>query len=579
MKKLFSTLILATLAGCQGIPLDEQGRQAESLSDKAPAMPFAEPEKPTRELNSELVFDYLVGEIGARMGRFDAATEAYLAAAENAEDAYAAERATRLALHQKDLETARQAAAQWARLAPNNLEARRFLGVLLLRKGETGLALEQFDAMRRIADAEGKDGLLQVAAVLAGEPDYKAARQMFARLAAEDAHSPGALYASAVLNTAQHRYAEAKSDLREALSQKPAWALARVLLSRVLVADKHSSEALTVLSEGVELAPRNQLLRTSYARLLVAMGQYEQALEQFRELHRQSPDDQETLYGYAMLATQQEQWGVARGLWQKLRGEPKYYAEATYFLAQIEESEDNKQLALGLYRSVNKGPLVVDASIRAANLMRETGDTDAARSLLQRVRKKNPKRSTDLYLAEAQLLQASKAPKETILGVYEEALRATPDNVDLLYNRGLYYSELGRYAAMEADFRAVLRKDPQNANALNALGYMLAEQNIRLQEARGYVEQALKMDPDSSAILDSMGWVLYRLGELEAARGYLQKAYAKDPDDEIAAHLIEVLWAEGDKRGARALFRSARKDAPESPHLMILEGQLFTGSR
>ncbi len=509
MKKLCLTLLLAALGGCQTLTPGGQPVQPKTASAAPPQKAFPEPEQVGKELNAELLFDYLVGEMGARAGKFSLAGEAYLAAAESARDAYAAERATRIALHRKDLETARVAAALWVELAPNNLEARKLYAVLLLRKGMSDKAQVQFEAMRRIAEVGGKDGLL----------------------------------------------------------------------SRVLVVQKRTEAALKVLTEGLDLNPDSTLLRTSYARLLVAVGKYKEALAQFGELYRLTPDDVDTLYGYAMLASQQEQLALARGLWQKLRNEPKYYPEATYFLAQIEESDGKRQLALGLYRSVNKGPLVVDASIRAANLMRELGQKAQARALLERVHSTHPGRAVDLYLAEAQLLQAMKAAPGEVLAVYRSALREAPGNVDLLYNRSLYYSGIGRYQAMEADFRSVLKKDPRNANALNALGYMLAERNTRLKEARGYIEQALAVNPDSAAILDSMGWVLYRLGELDAAREYLQKAYAREADDEIAAHLIEVLWAAGDKRKARELFRSASQEAPDSPHLTVLKGQLFTGGQ
>ena len=140
-----------------------------------------------------------------------------------------------------------------------------------------------------------------------------------------------------------------------------------------------------------------------------------------------------------------------------------------------------------------------------------------------------------------------------ILSLYEEALKALPGNTDLLYGRGLYYSGLGDFAAMERDFRQVLKQDPQHADAFNALGYMLAQQNVRLQDARHYIEQALQLKPDSPAVLDSMGWVLYRLGQIEAAHDYLQRAWQRDHDAEITGHLIEVLWALGERRKARRL--------------------------
>jgi tetratricopeptide (TPR) repeat protein len=576
VRKIILTSLLALLSGCQTLSPGLHDKPQAAAVEKPVVLPFAEPAPTGGDLSAEMVFDYLVGEIGARRGDFATALDGYLGAAEEAHDAYAAERATRLALHMGDLDTAREAAALWVQAAPNSEEARKLYAVLLLRKGYTEEAFSEFQAMRRIDDAQGKDGLLQVVVVLAGEPDHDAARTMFGRLVADHPDTPESLYAGALLDAAQDRHAQAEAALDKVLSAKPDSPEARVLLSRVLVAGQRTDAALEVLAKGLAYQPDNPLLLNSYARLLVALGKYEQALQQFRDLHRQSPDDLTVTYGYAMLASQQEAWDEARGLWQELRNEPKFYAEATYFLAQIEEATDHPQLALGLYRSVNKGPLVADAAIRAASLMQRLGQIDAARTLLQDARKGNAKRAVDLYLAEAQLMQLAKAPAADILSVYGEALKTNPDNLDLLYNRGLYYSELGDYPSMERDFRAVLKLDPHNVNALNALGYMLAEQNIRLQEARGYVEEALQRNPDSAAILDSMGWVLYRLGEFEAAREKLEQAYAKDADAEIAAHLIEVLWASGDKQAARSLLRSASEKAQDSPYLSTLRERLLT---
>lgn len=541
-----------------------------------PVLPFEAPEPVQRELDSELLFDYLVGEIGARQGEFRLAQQGYLDAALEASDAYAAERATLLALHVKDLDAAREGAALWTQFAPNSQDARKYLGVLLLRQDRFEEAFAQFSAMRRIGDALGEDGRLQVATVLAGEPDRDLARRMLDRVLAGDPEAPEALYASALLDTTHGRLPQANEALVKALRAKPDWPMARLLLSRVLVARKAPQLALEVLSNGVGLQPDNEQLRQSYARLLVADGKNAQALEQFRELHGLSPEDTEVSYGYAMLATDQKAWREARELWQQLREEPKYRAEAGYFLAQIEEHEGNDELALELYRSIDEGSLMTDAAIRAARLLQKSGELEEARILLREARAANPKRAIDLYLTEAQLMQSGNLAVDAVLEIYAEALWHHPSDDDLLYNRGLYYSEIGRYDSMEADFRAVLDRDPKNVNALNALGYMLAEQNIRLLEARAYIEQALSQEPDLAAILDSMGWVLYRLGELEDALGYLQKAYHKEPDAEIAAHLVEVLWVLGDRDAADGLLRAAKRDHPDSPFLTPLRERLVT---
>lgn len=580
MQKIILTLLLSTLAaGCQTLQPTRESSAPAKVAEKTPVLPFEAPEPTHEELDGELLFDYLIGEIGMRRGDFSAALQGFLEAAETTGDAYAAERATRLALHTKDLDSAIRGASLWTQYAPNSMDARKYYGVLLLRRGRLDEAFAELDAMRRIADAEGKNGLLQVTAVLAGEPGRERARAMFERLVADAPDAPESLYARALLDTAHGHYPEAQEDLERALDARPEWPQARVLLSRVLVASKKPEEALAVLSAGVKLQPDNKLLRNSYARLLVANHRYDEALEQFRALHRLSPEDTEISYGFAMLATQQQVWDEARGLWQQLRKEPKYSAEATYFLAQIEENAGHDKLALGLYRSIDKGPLVADSAIRAARLLQEKGQLEQARELLRETRARQPKRAVDLFLAEAELLQSAKAPTETILALYDEALREHKDDADLLYNRGLYYSELGRYREMEADFRAVLAKNPQDVNALNALGYMLTQQNIRLQEARGYIEQALKLKPGDAAILDSMGWVLYRLGDLEGARDYLQQAYAKDQDPEIVAHLIEVLWASGDRQAARRLLESVSEKIQGSAQLSTLRERLSTESR
>ena len=139
-----------------------------------------------------------------------------------------------------------------------------------------------------------------------------------------------------------------------------------------------------------------------------------------------------------------------------------------------------------------------------------------------------------------------------------------PDNLDLLYNRALYVVELGDFPWMERDLRRLLEKDPDHADALNALGYTLADRNERLDEAFAYIARALKLRPDSAAILDSMGWVLYRQGDLSGATSYLRRALALSQDDEIAAHLGEVLWVSGQRADAQAVWRDGLEHTPDS---------------
>lgn len=564
---LFISVVVAAwlLAGCESNPL----RQADPhpVSPAAAKLPFEEPEAVAQELDEDLVFSYLVGEIGARQGDLRTSMMYYLHAAVLARDAYAAERATRIAIHLKDYEQGLRAARRWVELSPNSLTARQLTGVLLLRNGERDAALAQFQAAVKIADVQGKDGLLLAASTLSVETDHVAALDVTHRLVAEHAGEARAHYAMAVVETAQKRYTEAEGSLREAIRLRSDWSLPRILLSQVLVSLGRDTEGLALLAESVKEYPGDRVLRLAYSRLLVANHDYQRALAQFRQLYERDPEDHEVRYAYAMLATQQQAWDEARELWQLLRNNAKYYGEATYFLAQVEELAGNTQLAIGLYRSIHKGSFRVDAVIRSSALLAENGQLAEAREDLAQARVANPDRAEDLYIAETQVLQRAGADQAVILGVYQTAIGAHPTSNDLQYNRGLYYSDTGDYQLMEADFRAVLARDPDHAEALNALGYMLADQGVRLDEALTYVMRAHRLKPDNAAILDSLGWVYYRKGEFSNALRYLRLAVGTSVDDEIAAHFGEVLWVSGEQDEARSVWSEALKETPGSRHL------------
>jgi len=571
MNKLYVlcvAFLALAMAGCETTP---PLRAAVEPSVPIPApkveLPFEEPKAVAQELDEDLVFSYLVGEIGSRTGELRTALVHYLHAAMLARDAYAAERATRIALHLKDFEQGLRASRRWVELAPNSLTARQLTAVLLLRQNDSEAALKQFRAAIKIADALGKDGLLQVATTLNTEKDRVAALQLMRTLSAEYPEKANAHYALAIMEVAQQQFNEAEASLRRASSLRPEWALPRVLLSRVLAARGKTDEGLRLLAQAVAEYPDNRLMRLSYARLLVGEHDYDKALEQFRELHRRDESDHEVHYAYAMLATQQSAWEEARALWQGLRGDTKFKDEATYFLAQVEELDGNAELAIGLYRSVGKGNFRVDAVIRAAGLLGEHGRLSQARESLAEARVTNPQRAEDLYVAETQTLQKAKVDADLILRLYDTALAAHPESNDLLYNRGLYFSDLERFGEMEADFKAVLERDQDHAEALNALGYVLADRGVRLDEALTYILRAHKLKPENSAILDSLGWAYYRKGEYALALQYLRKAIAGGEDDEISAHLGEVLWVSGEQAEARSVWGSALQAAPESPHL------------
>ncbi len=566
MNNLIISLGLVSLLAAQGCQSIKQKQELTADGQAPPTevvLPFPEPEPIQRELDEDLVYSYLVGEIGAHRGDLRTAQTHYMHAAILGQDAYAAERATRIALHLQDYQGGLAAARRWVELAPNDMTARQLAAVLFLRNQQPDAAAEQLDALVKIADARELDGFLQAAGALSVESDRAGAEQLMLGLHERHPNDVRSLYALAVLEAAHRRFTEAEARLRQVVELEPDWEQPRVLLARVLVAQNRRDEALAFLEASVRRQADSALLRTTYARMLVDASDYQGALEQFRKLSRLQPDDTELVFGYAMLATQQERWDEARPIWQNLRGNPDRRDEASYYLAQIEEQEGNDELAIGLFRTVQGSELKVDALMRMAQILARTGRLEEAREALQQARIANPGRAADLYIGETQIVQEY-GDRDAALALYATALAAYPDNRDLLYNRALYVVELGDFAWMERDLQRLLEEDPDNVDALNALGYTLADRNERLDEAFALVSRALKLRPDSPAILDSMGWVLYRQGDLERAATYLRRALQLNQDDEIAAHLGEVLWVSGQRADAQAVWREALSHRPDS---------------
>lgn len=569
---LAGLILLPLLPGCQTRALKDTVDGGAFVPAPA-ALPFEEPGNAPLELDSDIVFSYLVGEIGAHRGELEISYNHYLHAAVLAKDAYAAERATRIAIHLRDNAKALRAVRRWVELAPNSIGARQSAALLLLRDGQADEALGQLRALVEIAEAQGQDGYLQAARVFVREADKAPGLLLMRRLVDEQPENASAHYALALLQVAGSDLAAAEASLRTCLELKPDWAQPVVLLVRTLAGQKRLDEARELLRAAIERQPREALLRSSYARMLVDQQRYDEALSEFKTLHEQAPDNVEVLYALGMLAVQTEQWDEARKAWQVLRGNRDRGTEATYFLAQVEELTGHKTLAMGLYAAVNEGKLRTDAALRLAQLKVETGQMNEAREVLQRARVLDPDRSVEIYLTEAHLLQKEEQ-RESALRTYEVALAAHPENVDLLYNRALYAAEFGRLDWLERDLMRVLELEPDHADALNALGYTLADQTNRYQEAFAYISRAYKLKPDSAAILDSMGWVHYRLGDYDKALEFLRRALATMKDSEIAAHLGEVLWVSGEHEQAREVWNEALSEDPESDDIRAVMERL-----
>ncbi len=559
---------LVSLGGCGSLPTNTPpSDSAKSQTPPPPGpLPFKKTAKPPKELSGDLLYEYLAGELGARRGGDQATIEHLLTAARQAKDPVAAAQAAQLALRLKDLEKAQEAAELWVKLAPNSLPARELSVLLALRRGDRAEALAQAEALLKITEAIHKDGFLELAAVLAAEKlDGKLA--LMETLARRHQRDPRAHYALALVATQRKRYDQAFKALDRASELKPDWDKPYLLRTQILDLQGDKAGAERVLARAAREHP-SPLLYKALGRRQMQHKRYEEALESFRKAVALNPEDQEALSTVGVLAIQTKHWKLARRTLERLAkiGSPERRNEARYFLGQIEELQDRPEKAIEHYQQVTGGRFLGDARLRQAILLGKQGKFEEAARLFREVRLTNPLQAVPTFITEAQLYKEQGQP-EKAMAIYNEALAANPGDLDLLYARGLLAADMGDIEQAEKDFRAVLEKKPDDADTLNALGYTLADNNIRLQEAYEYIRKAYEKEPESTAIQDSMGWILYRLGRLEEALKYLRKAAAEMDDGEIAAHLGEVLWMLGRKEEARKVWAEARKRDPDNPKL------------
>ena len=420
----------------------------------------------------------------------------------------------------------------------------------------------------RLSRDRNINGFMQAVMVVGKLHDQKYGLELMRELAAEYGDDPKALYSYAVVAAGAGDYDLAESSIRRVLELEPDWAEASVLLSRILLQRGDASGALSVLGDAVEDKPDSLVLRVAYARQLVEARQLEKAYAQFVELLKVEPGSPDLLFSAGIVALQLEKYDAARRHLTALTVAGTRKDEAMYYLGQTEEMDGNLEAAAAWYAKV-AGNYQRDAQVRRARLLARRGQLAGARDLIQALRVREPDQSVRLYLIEAEILREAGRADE-VMRLYAHALKFYPNDPDLLYDRGLYAVELGRLDILEQDLTQVIQDNPDHADALNALGYTLADQTSRYSEALGYIERALALKPDNAAVLDSMGWVQYRLGNNLDALRYLRRALELQPDAEIAAHLGEVLWVTGDREAARRVWETALAQNPDDELLQRL---------
>ena len=553
-------LALVFLSGCQALAPTSPD-ESSALEDATSA-----PEKPKvySSFSEDTLYSLLSAELAGQRNRLDIALDNYVTQAINTQDPGISERAFRIAEYLGADQAALDTSLIWAKNAPDDLEAQRAAAIQLARNGRYD---DSIVYMEKVLQAKG-DTHFDFLALSASESDPETRSGMlksFDNLLARHPDNGQLIFGKALL---MQQDGDAEGALKLLEKNPPqAGEVAPVLLrARILQSLYRGDEALPLLKKSIQQYPDDKRLALTYARALVEQNRMDEAKAQFASLVQQYPEDDELRFSLALVCLEGKAWNEAEGYLQELIERDSHVDSAHLNLGRIAEERNDPQGALIEYAQVGPGNDYLPAQLRQADILINHGRGTEASAKLAAARDEQPDYAIQLFLIEAETLSANNQTNRA-WDVLQQALKQYPDDLNLLYSRAMLAEKRNDLPQLEKDLRAIIAREPDNAMALNALGYTLSDRTTRYAEAKALIQQAYDINPDDPAVLDSLGWVNYRLGNLNEAERLLRQALDRFPDQEVAAHLGEVLWANGKQREARQIWAKFLKDNPESPIL------------
>jgi len=574
------TLSISILTGCTSLtpPADQSANPAaapeiETANAEHPTVTPYKEKLPNVDLSEEIFFKVITAEIAFQRGDFPAAFSTTIAVAQQTRDPRLSKRALEMALISKQPNQAFYAARQWYEYAPDSEEALQYyLGFLSLNNNWSEVKALLAAHLESATPKERGYLILQSQRLVMRGVNKETAFNLL-----EDLFKPYPEYLETHLALAQAAYASKNSiramvEAKAALAIKPDSQIAALTEAQV---SPSPDEALAVLTNFLSTYPDATEVRRAYGDMLIEQKQFGPARIQFEILQKGKPNDPGILYTLGVLSLQLNDIPAAETNLKAFVGVLENSAEtrdpttAYLYLSQIADDKKDGVAALDWLTKIQsydgKNAAWFNAQLRRAILMSKYESLDAAREFLHQL-KAGPEEQIQVTQLDAELLRNADHEKEA-LELLQEAVTAHPDNAELLYDYAMLAEKFDRVADMEKALRRVIEINPANQQAYNALGYSLADRNIRLVEARALLEKALALAPEDAFIMDSMGWLEFRENRIAESLAHLQQAYKKRPDVEIAVHVGEVLWTMGEQQKAIAIWKEARTKDPKNAAL------------
>ena len=570
-KSSLIALALIFTSGCVSGPTPDAEEVPEPLEQAVPAMPDSKLElgeisdQAVTELTAELLYDVLLASIAAQRQQPEVALEALSRAVYTSRDKRLNANAIQLALRLKDYQKAIELSRLMLAEEPENYRVLLSLASAQIESEKVDEAASTLIQLAR-DQSPGREYVLQeIAAVIARQDDE--VREAISRkmVEADSDDHPALIFTTALLAARLSQDQDFRERLDRTLEISPDWEVPAILKLTDL-ADTEQKKADEWATNYLERFPESEQFRVQYSRILIRDDRYEQALDELDIVLEQNPESRDALFTSAVVNMDQKKRDRAKELFTRYIEASNNGDQARLYLAEILIEEERFDKASPLLRQIQSPQYYLDAQIALSGVIAKQSNVEAGLTYLRNIDTRGEEESIRLILEQDSLLRDFDQ-KDRSLELLTEALKERPEQPDLLYSRGLLAAQLNKIELIEQDMRRLIELQPDNAHAYNALGYTLADQTDRYEEALELITKALEFRPDDPFILDSMGWVHYRIGNNEKALMYLERALELKQDAEIAAHLGEVLWMMGEKLEAEKIWNLGMEWGPENDTL------------
>lgn len=526
---------------------------------------------------AEFVYRYLIAEVAGQRGDLATSGSIFYELAKTTRNPGLAERAAKVSAYANLGQLTLPAVKLWSELDPASKEAQQAMTEMLVGTGKLKEA-QPYLAQLFVKEETRAGGFLYLSTLLSRNPDKAAVLNLVQALAQPYPDLAEAQFAVAQAAWAAQKDNVALNALNKIETLKPDWAIAALLKGQVL-SEKNPLTAINFYQDFLELHPDANEVRLNMAKLMVSQKQYDLAKANFPILLANAKNSEaknvaEVTAIIGLLSYQGGDYPAAEGYFQEALKLGFKDADQIYlYLGQVNEKLNLTELSLSWFNKVSPGQHYLEAQVNIATAMARGGKVDQAIDKLDSLDNLNTQQQIIVIQTEASLLVKAGRHQEAF-DLLDKAVKNLPNTADLVYDYALAAERLEKFDVMEAELRKTIADMPNFAAAYNALGYSFADRNIKLNEALSLIEKALSLSPNDHYILDSLGWVHFRKGNLSKALEYLEQAYQYNADPEIAAHLSEVLWQQGKQDQANSVLDSALRQYPDNALLKSTRSKL-----